>query len=172
MHSFSDDDNLVPFYLWWRKTIPKCDSVFKYFVQGCIKNLLLIFPAFKVHEIKIKEFDKKVKNLNEYGPDLTWAAFSIKIILQATVKNSAFWNIVNWVVCQNSIASNINFNIERGFQNIKICWNCKFQGVSTELKINHCFFGQSWTKYSRQIVQFTWKILSREKHFRDFLETC
>ena len=30
---------------------------------------LLIFTASKMHEIKIKEFDKKVKNLNEYGPD-------------------------------------------------------------------------------------------------------
>ena len=34
-----------------------------------MKNLLLIFTALKMHEIKIKEFDKKVKNLNEFGPD-------------------------------------------------------------------------------------------------------
>ena len=98
------------------------------------------------------------------------AAFSTKIILQAKVKNSAYWNIVNSVVCQNSIALNINFNIERGFQSIKICRNCKFQGVWAELKINQCFFRQFWTKYSRQILQFTWKIPSREKHFRIFLK--
>ena len=55
-----------------------------------------------MHEIKIKEFDKKVKNLNEYGPDLIWAAFSIKIIPQARVKKSACWNTVNSVVCQNN----------------------------------------------------------------------
>ena len=126
---FSGDNNLVPFYLCWRKTIPKCGSVSKYFVQGYIKNLLLVFPAFKMHEIKIKEFHKKVKNLNEYSTDLIWAAFSTKIIVQAKVKNSAFWNKVNSVVCQNSIVSNINFNIKRGFQNIKIYRNCKFQGI-------------------------------------------
>ena len=55
---------------------------------------------------------------------------------KAKVNNSAFWNIVNSVVCQNSIALNINFHSERGFQNIKIYRNCKFQGVWAELKIN------------------------------------
>ena len=98
------------------------------------------------------------------------AAFSTKIILQAKVKNSAFWNIVNWVVYQNSIALNINFSIKRGFQNMKTCRNCNFQGVWAKLKTNQCFFRQFWTKYSRQILQFTWKIPSREKHLRDFLE--
>ena len=66
-----------------------------------MKNLLLIFTALKMHEIKIKEFDKRSKNLSEYDPDSIWAQLSVP---QAKVKNSAFWNIVNSVVCQNSIA--------------------------------------------------------------------
>ena len=46
---------------------------------------------------KIREFNKKVKDLNENSPDSIWAAFTTK----PKVKNSAFCNIV---VCQNSIA--------------------------------------------------------------------
>ena len=54
------------------------------------------------------------------------------------VKNSAFLNTTDSVVCQNSIALNINVNSERGFQIIKICRNCKFDGVWSELKIKQC----------------------------------
>ena len=86
---------------------------------------------------------------------------------KAKVKNSASWNIVNSVVCQNSIALNINFNNERGFQIIKICRNGKFQGLWAELKINQS--SEFWTKYSRQILKFTWKRLSCEKFWRWFL---
>ena len=42
-----------------------------------MKNLLLIFTALKMHEIKIKEFDKKVKNLNENSSDSIWAQLSV-----------------------------------------------------------------------------------------------
>ena len=51
------------------------------------------------------------------------------------VKNSAFLNTTDSVVCQNSIALNINVNSERGFQIIKIRRNCKFEEVWSELKI-------------------------------------
>ena len=68
-------------------------------------------------------------------------------LLKAKVNNSGFWNIVNSVVCQNSIALNINFQSERGFQIIKIYRNCKFQGVWGELKIN-----QSLDNFAQNIL--------------------
>ena len=73
------------------------------------------------------------------------------------------------MLCQNSIALNINFNIKRGFQNIKICRNFKIQGIWTELRINQCFFRQFWIKYSRQILEFTLKDLSVKSFKADFL---
>ena len=42
-------------------------SVSKYFIQGLYEKFM--FTALKMHEIKIKEFHKKLKNLNEYDPD-------------------------------------------------------------------------------------------------------
>ena len=75
---------------------------------------------------------------------------------KAKVKNSTFWNIVKSVVCQSSIALHINFNSEGGFQIIKICRNCKFQGCMTRV-INKIIFTKFCTKYSRQILESTWK---------------
>ena len=72
-----------------------------------------------MHEIKIKEFYEKVKNFNEFGLDTTWAAFSTMIILQAKVKNSAFWNMVNSVVCQNSVALNVFLTSKEAFKKSK-----------------------------------------------------
>ena len=34
-HLLSGDNNLVPFYLWWRKLVPKNENAYNYFVQDC-----------------------------------------------------------------------------------------------------------------------------------------
>ena len=35
LHLLSGDNNVVPFYLWWREILQKSEKVSKYFVQDC-----------------------------------------------------------------------------------------------------------------------------------------
>ena len=80
---------------------------------------------------KIREFNKKVNNLNKCSPDSIWAAFTARSESpeQCFLKYSKFG-------CLSELnCFNINFNSERAFQIIKICRNCKFQGVWAKLKI-------------------------------------
>ena len=81
---------------------------------------------------KIKEFNKKVKNLKEYTHDSIWAAFTTKNEIQ----KQCFSKYSKFDCLSELNYFNINFNSERGFQIIKICRNCKFQGVWAKLKIN------------------------------------
>ena len=38
VHSPFDDNNLVPFHLWWTDIMLKCEKVYKYFFDDCNKK--------------------------------------------------------------------------------------------------------------------------------------
>ena len=82
--------------------------------------------------LKIREFNKNVKKLNEYSPDSIWAAFTTK----SKSQEQCFLKFSKFSCLSELNCFNNNFNRERGFQIIKICRNLKFQVVWAELKIN------------------------------------
>ena len=48
VHSFSGDNNIGPFHLWWRQTVLKSEKVYKCSVQHCLKIFLSVFTSFKM----------------------------------------------------------------------------------------------------------------------------
>ena len=117
IHSFSGDTNLIPFHLWWREFVLKCEKNRKYFVKDCICttviNKLKFFIAWSTisdfmsipwisfnwikclyaqkMKLSIKHFFRKCGHLFHKLP-LHFNAKRIKIYGNISTK---LWNLVN-----------------------------------------------------------------------------
>ena len=134
LYSLFGDNKPFPFHLWRRETGLQPEKVYKFF-QDCVKIFLLVFLLWKCMETpKIMQvLVEKVKPL-QYCLVAIRTAFSLKFVLGAKKKNSAFWNISNISLCCNSVALYINFKSKWVFWNTKICINCKFKGSGPSQK--------------------------------------
>ena len=112
------------------------------------------FPAML--RLCLKSF-KKVKTLQKILSYCKLNRFIIAtFVLNAKVKSSGFYSILNLGYGHNSVALGISFHNERGFKDKKNVDSRKlqkiFQGFWTEL-VKKSFIKQSWIKYCRQILK-------------------
>ena len=97
-------------------------------------------------------------------PTAIATSFSIKFVLDATVKDSGSWNITNLGLCRNSVALNISFKSKWVFWKIKVYKKCKFVGSGPKWKWKYIFpdhHGQFSWRQIREIKQnyFLWNVL-------------
>ena len=47
-NSLCGDNNLISLHFWWSEIVLKSEKVYKFFVQDCLKNFLLVFICLKM----------------------------------------------------------------------------------------------------------------------------
>ena len=150
-NSLCGDNNLISLHLWWREIVLKSEKVYKFFVQNCLKNFLLVFICLKMswNPKNYQFLVEKSKSLHKYCPVATGTALSPKFRLDTKLQNSVFWKISYSDFFCNWVALNINLKSKWDFSNSKSTKNVKSR-IWTELEIKICFLRQSWSKGWRQ----------------------
>ena len=66
VHSVSDDNDVVPFLLWYRESMLKGKKMSKYAVNGCQKNFIRIPISVRIHENSCSCF-RRVKYFQKFS---------------------------------------------------------------------------------------------------------